>query len=442
VVTDTAYARSDGAMIAYRIVGDGPIDVLFLGGMLSHVEVVLEEPGVLRWFERLGEFARVILMDRRGCGLSDPLPETLTAEQELADITAVLDAAGSERFAINGYAASAPIALQYAAAHPERCRALVLYAPMGHMVAAPGYEWAATPEERTARFEASVASWGTGTNLDLVAASVADDERMRAWLGRLERQSLSPGALLRMVERLGQADVRGLLDTINVPTLIVHRTDDRLIDVRHSRFLAERIPGAKLVELPGIDNLPSVGDSEAILGEIEEFLTGGRRGGVDRAMLTVLFTDIVDGTGHAARLGDGAWRDLLADHHRAVREVIGRFGGREVKTIGDGFLVTFSGPPSSALRCARAVVDAVAPLGLSLRAGLHTGECEIIGDDVGGMAVHIAARVAALAAPGEVLASGTAYGTVVGSGIAFAFRGVHDLRGVPGAWPLFALSES
>jgi class 3 adenylate cyclase len=226
-----------------------------------------------------------------------------------------------------------------------------------------------------------------------------------------------------------------------VPTLVLHRTEDPLIDVRHSRYIAEHLPNAKLVELAGRDNLPSAGDSEAIVGETEEFLTGGRTDGVQRAMLTVLFTDIVDSTGHAARMGDSRWRDLLHSQERAVREVVERFGGFVVKTIGDAFLITFDGPPSSALRCARAVVEAVRPLGLELHVGLHTGECEIIGEDVGGMAVHIAARVAHLAEPGQILASGTAYGTVVGSGLDFRWLGDHDLKGVPGHWPIFALND-
>ncbi len=260
--------------------GEGAVDLLFLGGMLSHVEVLLEEPGILRWFERLGEFSRVILMDRRGTGLSDALPAELSLQDELGDVTAVLDAVGVERFVINGYAGSAPLAVQYAAAFPGRCRAMVLYAPMARTLHAPDYDWASTAQERDERYDATIAAWGTGTNLDLLAPSVAGDQRTRAWLGRLERQSLSPGALAKMIARTSTADVRDILDRIEVPTLIVHRTDDRMIDVRHSRYLATRIPGAKLVELPGIDNLPSVGDSEAIVGEFEEFLTGGRRGGV------------------------------------------------------------------------------------------------------------------------------------------------------------------
>jgi class 3 adenylate cyclase len=264
---------------------------------------------------------------------------------------------------------------------------------------------------------------------------------MRDWYGRMERLSSTPAGFLTLAGNHERAEIRHLLPEVRVPTLVVHRTGDQLIDVRHSRFLAERIAGARLVELPGDDSLPMLGDSDALLGEIEEFLTGRRHAnsGLQRRLLTVLFTDVVDATGHAARLGDGRWRDLLAAHDDAIRREVQRYGGREVKTVGDGFLATFGGPPSDALRCARTVVDAVRALGIELRAGLHTGECELVGADVGGMAVHIAARVCRMAAAGEVLTSGTVYGTVVGSGLEFDWRGSHELRGVPGTWPIFAL---
>jgi class 3 adenylate cyclase len=281
--------------------------------------------------------------------------------------------------------------------------------------------------------------WGTGANLEVVAPSRVDDAGMRTWLARLERLSASPGEVRAMAQTFGANDIRADLPELNVPTLILHRSGDRMIDVRHSRYIAERVPGARFVELEGIDNLPSSGDSGAVLGEIEEFLTGGRSRSVERALLTVLFSDIVGSTAHAARMGDARWREALAAHDNAIRRELDRFGGREVKTIGDAFLATFDGAPSPAVRCAREIVAAVATLGLELRVGLHTGECEVIGDDVGGMAVHIAARVAGAAQPGQVLASGTTYGTVVGSGLHWDDHGARPLAGVPGLWPIFAL---
>ena len=435
------YARGDDATLAYRVLGEGEIDLVFVPGILSHVEIVMEEPGMARFFERLASFSRVILFDRRGTGMSDQLPDDFTLEQDAADVASILDATGSERAAVLGYTGGGALAAQFAATYPTRCRALLFYAPIIRTMAAPGYEWAHTQEDRVARFNMQTVAWGTGSILPLVAPSRAEDPLLREWLGRMERGSLSPGTLRRMVDYQEGVDARGILGDINVPTLALHRTEDPLIDVRHSRYIADHVPGAKLVELGGGDHLPSLGDTETIIGEIEEFLTGGRSGGVQRAMLTVLFTDIVDSTGHAARLGDAAWRDLLASQEQVVRGVVTRFNGDVIKTIGDAFLITFDGPPSSALRCARAVVDAVRAMGLELHVGLHTGECEIIGDDVGGMAVHIASRVAGLAAAGEILASGTAYGTVVGSGLDFEFKGNAELKGVPGNWPIFALND-
>jgi class 3 adenylate cyclase len=434
------YASSeDGPTLAYRIIGDGEIDGIFVPGILTNIEIAIEEPSMRRFFERIGEFCRLIVFDRRGSGMSDPLPDEFTLEQETADLIAVLDAAGAERVALCGYTGGAALAAQFATMYPERARALIFYAPIIRTMATEGYEWASQPAERAERFAAQSNAWGAGSNLELIAPSLAGDERVREWLGRMERGSLSPGTLRRMLAYQETVDARAALPDIAVPTLVLHREDDQLINPLHSRYAAEHIPGAKLVLLPGADDLPSAGDAEALIGEMEEFLTGGRRAGVQRAMLTVLFTDIVDSTGHAARLGDARWRDLLHSQERAVSEVVHRFGGRVVKTIGDAFLIVFDTAPSSALRCARAVVEAVRPMGLELHVGLHTGECEIIGDDVGGMAVHIASRVAHLAGAGEILASGTAYGTVVGGGFDFEFRGQHDLKGVPGTWPIFAL---
>jgi class 3 adenylate cyclase/alpha-beta hydrolase superfamily lysophospholipase len=439
VPTETRYAQQGETTLAWTAVGDGPTDLLFLPGIISHIEHVWDDPGMAGFLERLSSFARVILMDRRGSGLSDPLDGALELEDEVDDVIAVLDAAESECAVLLGYLTGGPLAIKVAAERPERVRALVLYAAVARSLSAPGYDWASDARERSAAFDRMIERWGTGAMLDDIAPTRAGDTRLRSWLARLERLSSSPGELRRAARTLSDFDVRADLGELRVPTLILHRMGDRLIDVRHSRYMAERIPGARYVELDGIDNLPSVGDTTALLGEIEEFLTGGRRRLGERELLTILFSDIVGSTGHAARLGDAGWRDLLVAHDAVVRRELDRFGGREVKTIGDAFLVSFDGPPSRAVRCAQALVDGLAPLGLTVRIGLHTGECEVLGDDVGGMAVHIAARVAALAEPGEVLASGTVYGTVVGAGVRFKDRGTHRLRDVPGRWPLFAV---
>ncbi|MEY2529897.1 MAG: hypothetical protein QOJ05_1987 [Verrucomicrobiota bacterium] len=442
VQSATRYARNGTATLAWVELGDGPVDLLFSSGFISHVEQFFESPALARFLERLASFSRVILMDRRGTGLSDPIPEGFTMDGELDDLTAVLDAAGSERAALMGYTSGGPVTALYAARYPERVRALILYAAIARFVSGPDYEFAHTLEEREARFNQTIERWGTGSNLDLLAPSVADDDRLRAWLARLERHSSRPGQMAQMQRNAASVDVRDALPTIRVPTLILHRMGDRMIDVGHSRYLAAHIPGARYVELDGIDNLPSVGDTDSLIGEIEEFLTGGRSSEPQRALLTVLLTDIVDATSRAATLGDARWRDLLAAHDAAVRREIDRFGGREVKTIGDAFLITFDSAPSQALKCAKAIVACVEALGLEVRAGLHTGECEIIGDDVGGMAVHIAARVSALAQAGEVLVSGTVTGTVVGAGFDFDDRGMQQLRGVPGNWPIYAVASS
>jgi class 3 adenylate cyclase len=344
------------------------------------------------------------------------------------------------RAVLMAYASGGPVAAAFAATRPERTLALILYAAMAASRPDDDVTWAWSDEQRAEAFGEFAKVWGTGANIDRLAPSAADDERVRAWLGRLERQSLSPAALIRVGAMHASFDVKPLLASIRVPTLVLHRVGDEMVDPRHSYFLAERIPGAKHVELPGADNLAMVGDTESLLGEVEDFLTGGRRSGEpDRELLTVLFTDIVDATPTASRLGDARWRALLADHDKSVRAELDRYGGVEVKTIGDAFLATFSGPPSQAARCARSILAAAQRLGIELRCGLHTGECEHIGGDVGGMAVHIAARVSALAGPNEVLASGTTYGTVVGSGLDWTYRGEERLKGVPGSWPLFVL---
>jgi class 3 adenylate cyclase/pimeloyl-ACP methyl ester carboxylesterase len=440
----TRYARSGEASIAYQIVGEGPIDLLFLPGWISHVEQGWESQALRRFLERLAAFTRLILFDHRGTGLSDRAGEAHTLGQDAQDALAVLDAAGSERAGLFTYTLGGLVGAVLAADYPERIGALIMYASVARTAWAPDYDWAPTPEEREAMVERTVAGWGeTGSSgLSVLAPSVAQDPALGAWFSRLQRLAASPREARIITRAAGAMDVRESLPRIRVPTLVMHRPRELAWDVRHSRHLAEHIQGARYLELDGIDSLPFVGDVDAIIEEVEGFLTGGRSGGEQaRALLTVMFTDIVDATARAASMGDGRWRDLLARHDDAVRQELARFGGREVKTVGDGVLATFAGPPSRALRCALALTAAAREIGVEVRVGMHTGECELIGDDVGGMAVHIASRVSGLAAPGEVLVSGTVFGTVVGGPFAFEDRGFHELKGVPGRWPLFALDR-
>jgi class 3 adenylate cyclase len=443
MIPTTRYARSGDASIAYQVVGEGPLDLLFLTGWVQQIEQLWEAPAVRRFLERLTSFGRVILYDGRGTGLSERVLVDYTVEQEALDALAVLDAAGSERAAVITYAQGGLAGALLAADHPERIGALIMYASTARTAWAPDYDWAIPREQRERLSVNNIASWGepNAEAMSMWAPSMDGDEELVAWFARMQRLAASPSEARIISRAMVDLDVREALPRIRVPTLVMHRPKELVWDVRHSRYLAEHIPGARYVELGGIDSLPFVGDSEALLDEIEEFLTGARRGGeLVRALLTVMFTDIVDATALAAELGDARWRDLLARHDEQLRKELVRFDGREVKTVGDGFLATFDGPPSRALRCALAMVAAARGLSLQLRVGVHTGECELIGDDVGGMAVHIASRVGNLARSGEVLVSGTVFGTVVGGPFSFEDRGLHELKGVPGRWPLFALS--
>jgi len=440
VEPETRYARAGEVHIAYQVVGEGPVDLVYVPPTLQQVEHLWAEPRVAAFFERLARFSRLILFDRRGTGLSDPIAGS-TLEDQMEDLTAVMDAVGSEQAALFAQSEGATMAALYAATHPERTRALVLYAGMARMTAAPGYEFPGDAAEREARIAEIVELWGTGARIDVIAPSAAGDAELRRWFAALERLSASPGRLRGLFQLAGGTDVRDVLPSIAAPTLVLHRRDDETIDVRHSRYLAEHIPDARYVELEGRDNLLVVGDVERVIAEVEEFLTGTRTPPEpDRVLATVMFTDIVGSTEAAARLGDRAWRELLARHDQLSRAQLERYRGRAVKSLGDGMLATFDGP-ARAIRCALALRDAVRELGIELRAGLHTGECEAIGEDLGGLAVHIGARVGALAAPREVLVSGTVKDLVVGSGIDFVDRGKHALKGVPGRWRLWAAQE-
>jgi class 3 adenylate cyclase len=434
------YAKSGDVHIAYVTAGDGPIDLVWVAPWIAQVEYLWEEPTIVAALERLCEFARLIMFDRRGSGLSDPMDGAPTFEEQMDDVLAVMEAAGSERAAIFGTLEGGPMAIMFAATHPERTSALVLYSTFARSSWAPGYEWTWKVEEREARNAEAVKHWGEGQLAGALAPSRDGDERFMEWAGRIERLAASPGTIRQIIELIGGWDVRDVLPTIRVPTLVLHRRDDTFMKVQHSRYLAERIPGARYVELEGSDNLFSVGDTDAVLGEIEEFLTGTRHERErDRMLATVMFTDIVDSTHRAAELGDTAWREVLGQHDQLIRRALERHRGREVKTTGDGFLATFDGP-ARAIRCADAIAQDVRSLRLEVRAGLHTGECEVMNGDVGGLAVHIASRVMNCAGPGEVLVSGTVKDLVVGSGIDFEDRGNRELKGVPGEWRVFAVA--
>ena len=439
----TQYAKSGETSIAYQVVGEGPIDLVIVLGFATHLELQWEAPPFARFFERLSSFSRLIVFDKRGTGLSDPVTEAPTLEQRIDDVRAVMDAAGSERAALFGISEGGPMSVMFAAAHPDRVTAMVLHGAMGRTTEATDYPWASPAEalrESAAEFIAPY--WGQQAEgmVELFSPSLADDPQAVEFTARLERSAASPAMVQQIFEMFLDIDVRAILPTIHVPTLVIHRRGDRVVNRRAGEELASQIPGARYVELPGIDHVPWAGDTEAVLGEAEEFLTGTRSvPEPDRVLATVMFTDIVGSTQRAAEFGDAAWRELLAAHQAAVRRELERFRGREVKTLGDGSLATFDGP-ARAIRCGRAIAEATRPMGLEVRIGLHCGEVELMDEDVGGIAVHIAARVGALAAADEVLVSSTVKDLVAGSGIQFVDRGAQRLKGVPDEWRLFAVA--
>jgi pimeloyl-ACP methyl ester carboxylesterase len=432
---ETRYARSPGGSVAWQAIGEGPLDLVFVPWWATNLDVMWEEPSIARFLRRLATFSRLICFDKRGTGVSDALSPTAlpTLEEWTDDVRTVMDAAGSRRAALLGHSQGGQMAMLFAASHPERSSALVLADACARQY--EGEEPSRfSVDELELSLEAVEARWGTGANLELFAPGRASDERFRSWWARYERLSLGPRMVRSVVALDFENDLRAVLPAIRVPTLVLHRAGNRFIGVRHGRELAAHIPGARFVELPGDDHLFHLGESETMLGEIEEFLTGARPvPEADR----VLFSDVVGSTERAAALGDRAWRDLLDAYHERVRGELERHRGRAIELEGDGVLASFDGP-ARAIRCARAIAEAVRGLGLEVRSGLHTGEIELAGGSVRGIAVHIGARVAERAGAGEVLVSGTVRDLVAGSGIRFAERGTHVLRGVPGEWRLFA----
>jgi len=437
----TQYARADGASIAYQVVGDGPIDLVLALGFATHVELQWESPPFARFFERLSSFSRLIIFDKRGTGLSDPVAEVPTLEMRIDDVRAVMDAARSERAALLGISEGGPMSVLFAATHPDRATALVLYGAMGRTTEAADYPWASPADAlRESAAEFIAPCWGQPNEsmTELFAPSAAADPQALEFNARMERSAASPSMVLQIFEMFLDIDVRAVLPTIHVPTLVLHRRGDRVVNRRAGEELAARIPGARYLELPGIDHLPWAGDSEAVLGAIEEFLTGTRSVvEPDRVLATVMFTDIVGSTERVGELGDARWRDLLTAHDAAVRRELTRFRGRAVKALGDGYLATFDGP-ARAIRCGCAIAESAPALDLDVRVGIHAGEVAVMEEDIGGIAVHIAARVGALAAAGEVLVTSTVKDLVAGSGIRFRDRGATELKGIPDEWRLFA----
>ena len=441
---DTRYARAvDGVHIAYQLFGDGPLNLVFVPWWWNNVEAAWEEPGIARFYDRLGAFAYVLVFDQRGSGLSDPvaLNSLPSLEEWMEDLQAVLDAAGWEDAAVVGHGDGGLVSMLFAASHPERTTAMVLIDAYSRIRACEDQPWGITTEVLEWFLDWLEGGWGTGDFVKFVAPSRADDQAFHRRLARAERLSISPGTAVAIQRLVCDADLSSVAPTISAPTLVVAHAANPYIPAQHGRRLAERIDQARYVEMPGEDHLYWVGDVDGLADEIETFLTGATAGSVSERMLaTVLFTDIVGSTDRASELGDQSWRRLLDSHDGIVRRQIERFRGREVNTTGDGFVAIFDGP-GRAVRCACAIRDAVRPLGIAVRAGLHTGEVEVRGEDIGGIAVHIGARVAALAGPGEVLVPRTLTDLVAGSGITFEDRGDHQLKGVPGSWQLFAVSS-
>ena len=430
----------DGASIAYTVAGDGPFDLLCIPGFVSHLELFWEAPGADRYFVRLASFSRLIMFDKRGQGLSDRPPTPPTLEESAGDARAVLDAVGSEKAAVYGVSEGGLMSILLAATNPERVTALTLYGTWARMIEGPGYP-EGLPLEQFERFIDLVKrDWGGPVALNVWAPGLVGNAPAERWWAKLLRQGTSPSGAAALIRLYTKIDVRDVLPTVTVPTLVVHRKGDRMVPISAARAIAAGIPGAKLVELPGDDHVP-VYDPDQIIDEVEEFLTGHRADREpDRMLATVMFTDIVDSTRRAAELGDRRWRDLIERHDQLMRRELERHRGREVKTIGDGFLATFDGP-ARGIRCATSIRETVRELGVEIRAGLHTGEVEVMGDDIAGIAVNIGARVGAAAGPGEVLVSRTVTDLVAGSGIDFAERGVHTLKGVPGEWQLYAVAS-
>jgi pimeloyl-ACP methyl ester carboxylesterase len=441
MVPQTKYARSGDINIAYQVFGAGAVDLVVVPGWVSCIETFWEEPGFTRFLQRLGGFARVILFDKRGTGLSDRVTDTPMLEERMDDVRAVMDAVGSKRAALLGYSEGGPMCLLFAATYPERTEALITVGSFPRLAWAPDYPFGRSRAQQEDLLKAIREHWGGPVGIEARVPSLANDERFRAWWAKMLRSGGSPTTVHALTRMNYDIDVRHVLPSIRVPTLLLHPKGDRTVPIECSRYMAARIPGAKLIEIDSDDHVSFLVRPNEIPDAVQEFLTGGR-GAVDedRVVKTVMFSDIVGSTELAEKLGDARWRDLREAHHAAVRRELAVYRGQEVDTAGDGFYAAFDGP-ARAVRCAREVRDAVKGLGMQARLGLHTGECVVGGEKISGLAVHIGARVAALAPAGKVLVSQTVKDLVAGSGLEFEDFGVHALKGVADSWHLYAVKE-
>ena len=433
----TRYAKSGDVHIAYQVLGSGPVDLVLVPGWVSNIECYWDDPAWARFLETLASFSRLIIFDKRGTGLSDRVTHMPALETRIDDVRAVMGAVGSERAVLCGISEGGSMCALFAATHPTRSLGLIMIdsRPSGKLSAeAP---WGRTRQDLEAFNKLCETEWGGPIGLETFSPGIAQDETVRKWWAHLLRMSASPAAVIALNNMNFEIDIRHVLPAIRVPTLLLHAVGDRSVSVSASRYMAQQIPGAKYVELPGTDHMPVRGNSEAVLNEIQRFLVAAQQPvEADRVLATVMFSDIVGSTERAVTLGDRSWRELLARHHQVVRHELQRFRGHEVDTAGDGFLATFDGP-ARGVRCAASMVEALRPLGLDIRVGLHTGECEMLGSKVAGIAVHIGARVATAAQPGEVIVSSTVKDLVAGSGLRFEDRGVQTLKGLPEPWRLF-----
>jgi pimeloyl-ACP methyl ester carboxylesterase len=437
------FARSGDVDVAYQVVGDGPVDLVWVEGFITHRGVMWELPLYRHFCERLGEFSRLILFDKRGMGMSDRVPGATPLDERMDDIRAVMDAVGSERAYVMGESEGGPLSILFAAAHPERTTGLILQGAEVRERKDSEWPWGEATEDEHLDYIATLPHrWGRPTEETIrqLAPSVTPDPYLIDWVGRMEVNAATPASAAAFIELAFEIDVRALLPTITVPTLIIHAVEDQVCHVENGRYIARMLPDARYIELPGGDHLAWF-DPDPVLAEVREFITGEREPEVpDRVLATVLFTDIVGSTDRLVEVGDARWSHLVELHHAAIRRELVRFRGQEVDTAGDGFFARFDGP-ARAIRCAQAIVAAMAPLGLSVRAGLHTGELEVVpGGGLRGLAVHIGARVGALAGGGEILVSQTVRDLVAGSGLQLVDRGTHQLKGIPGEWRVFAVA--